>query len=150
MKSRIKPAEQQRVLLAYRDVIVEKDAHVWTNKAIRNLVLQHWSSKKSLVGGCGVNKVVYILKAFFKDETCRPEAQVSKQIPNLLSRLTPHGCKVEQGKALDTAIGAPGKRSFSLEQQVKTEFEGIKDDSEHQGRCTVSSMLLSIRLHKIG
>jgi len=66
------------VFLAYRDVFTGENAQMQTDKAIRNLVLQHWLSKKSLVGGYGEQKVVCIPKALLNKEVFALEAEARK------------------------------------------------------------------------
>ena len=135
-------AERQRVFLAYCDVFAEKNVNVRTYNAVQNLALEHWPSKKSLVGGCRFRKVVDILKVLISDGIFESEAQMSKEFPNLFSKSSQNDSLGKPGEALDTAIGA------SLERSIKTESEGINDDPEHQGRDTSSSMPLSILLYR--
>ncbi|KAF2259769.1 hypothetical protein CC78DRAFT_536819 [Lojkania enalia] len=55
-------AERQSVFSAYRKVFAGKNARVRKKKAIRNIVLRHWSSRKITAGDSKIGKVVPILK----------------------------------------------------------------------------------------
>ena len=69
---------RQRVFSAYHDVFVE-NVQVRTKKDIRNLVLQHWPSKKSLVGGCGIQKAVTAMQTLLNEGIFEPEARAGKE-----------------------------------------------------------------------
>jgi hypothetical protein len=147
MKPRIMPptrAERQLVYLAYRDVFAEKNARMRKHNAIRSLAQEHWSFHKSLVGGCGFDKVVRILKALLSDGVFQSEVQVSKEFPNLCSKSSENDCWVER----DGAIGVLGKRDASFERPIKTESEEINDDPEQQDRNAFPSMTLSILFYR--
>jgi hypothetical protein len=147
MEARIKPSivgVRQRVFLAYRDIFAGKKILVRKNKTIHRAVRQHWSSKKSLVGDCGIPKVVQVLRALLDEGVFELEAQADNDILNLSPKPPQNDCRLERGGALDTAVGASGKLNASLGRPIKIECEGIDEDSERQGQGAFSSTIFII------
>ena len=75
---KIKPPTGADWRLAYRDVFA-KNAQIRTKKAIHDLILQYWLSKKSLGGSCGVRKVVHSLRTLLKEGAFKLKARASKE-----------------------------------------------------------------------
>lgn len=126
--------ERQRVFSTFRDVFTGKNAHLRKEKAIHGLVLQYWSSRKSLVGDCGIHKAVRIIKALLNGRIFELEVRASKEFPDLFPEPFQDGRLVKRGVAKGVAIEALGKHNASLGRPIEVGLEKASGSLESQLR----------------
>lgn len=83
MKSKTK-TERLSVFSTYRDVFKGDNARVRKRKAIRNIVLKHWSSRQNATNKSEINKVIPVLKALLADRVFESEELARREFPKLL------------------------------------------------------------------